>query len=121
MPNVTYDRRDFLSWTKHGLGSAALATLLLRDGVLHASHIAREAGDPPTHRPPKAKRVIHIVACGGVSQIDSFDYKPALEKYHGKELGGDERGDVIYKYRRSQVEMIKRRGLLKELEQDEEF
>ncbi|MBS3113399.1 translation initiation factor eIF-1A [Candidatus Woesearchaeota archaeon] len=37
------------------------------------------------------------------------------------ELGGDERGDVIYKYRRNQVDLIKKRGFLKELEQEEEF
>ncbi len=37
------------------------------------------------------------------------------------DLGGDERGDVIYKYRKSQVDMLKRRGFLKELEQEEEF
>lgn len=37
------------------------------------------------------------------------------------DLGGDERGDVIYKYRGSQVDAIKKRGLLKELEQVEEF
>lgn len=37
------------------------------------------------------------------------------------ELGGDERGDIIYKYRKSQVDLLKKRGLLSELEQDEEF
>jgi translation initiation factor 1A len=37
------------------------------------------------------------------------------------ELGGDERGDVVYKYRNTQVDILKKRGLLKELVQTEEF
>ena len=40
--------------------------------------------------------MIHIVACGGVSQVDSFDYKPELAKYHGKSLDGDEKPDVFF-------------------------
>ena len=46
----------------------------------------------PTRRPhfaPKAKRVIHICLCGGLSHVDSFDYKPELAKYHGKPLPGE--------------------------------
>ncbi len=37
------------------------------------------------------------------------------------ELGGDERGDVVYKYRPTQVEILKRKGMLKEIEQTNEF
>jgi len=40
----------------------------------------------PPHFPAKAKRVIHIFANGGPSQVDTFDPKPALTKYHGKPL-----------------------------------
>ena len=49
----------------------------------------------PTHEPP-AKRIIHIVLCGGLSQVDSFDYKPDLEKLHGKSLVAEERPDVFF-------------------------
>jgi len=42
-----------------------------------------------THFAPRAKRVIHIFANGGPSQVDSFDYKPALAKYDGKEMPGE--------------------------------
>ncbi|MDB4587437.1 DUF1501 domain-containing protein, partial [Akkermansiaceae bacterium] len=35
---------------------------------------------------PKAKRVIHLCLCGGVSQVDTFDYKPKLAEMHGKSL-----------------------------------
>jgi len=37
------------------------------------------------------------------------------------ELGGDEKGDIIFKYRPSQVEWLKRKGYLKKLEETEEF
>ncbi len=89
-------RRDFFSWTKNGLGGAALATLLLRDGLATAAPVPGEAGDPPPHLPVTAKRIIHVVLCGGFSQIDSFDYKPTLEKYHGKPLGSAEKPDVFF-------------------------
>ncbi|MEL6926001.1 MAG: DUF1501 domain-containing protein, partial [Bacteroidota bacterium] len=37
------------------------------------------------HFAPKAKRVIYLHMAGGPSQLELFDYKPALEKLHGKE------------------------------------
>ncbi len=89
-------RRGFFSWTKTGLGGAALASLLLRSGDVRSAVVPGEAHDPPPHFAPKAKRIIHIVACGGVSQIDTFDYKPELAKRHGQTLGGDERPDVFF-------------------------
>jgi len=91
-----FDRRDFLSWTSCGIGGAALASLLLREGVVSAAPVLGEADDPPPHLPAKAKRVIHVTACGGVSQIDTFDYKPQLEKLHGQPLSGSERPDVFF-------------------------
>ena len=89
-------RRDFLSWTRNGLLTAALASLWQRDGLLHAAPIPGEASDPPPHRTPKAKRVIHIYACGGVSHIDTFDYKAELLQQHGKSLNSSERPDVFF-------------------------
>ena len=41
------------------------------------------------HFAPKAKRVIHLFANGGPSQIDTFDPKPLLAKYAGKPLPKD--------------------------------
>ena len=40
----------------------------------------------PPHFPAKAKRVIHIFANGGPSQVDTFDPKPELARWHGKPL-----------------------------------
>jgi hypothetical protein len=89
-------RRDFLDWVRYGLGSAALTTLLARDGVLRAERVPGEAADPPPHHPAQAMRAIHICACGAMSHVDSFDYKPELERLHGKSLATDDRPDVFF-------------------------
>ena len=93
---VLLDRRDFFDWVKFGLGGAALTTLLQKENVLHAAPVPPEAGDPPPHHTGRAKRVIHICATGGFSQVDSFDYKPELDKQHGKPLVSEERPDVFF-------------------------
>ncbi len=87
-PNMI-NRRDFLDWAKGGLGGAAASSLLLREG--QASPDAK-----PAHSRPPASRVIHICLCGGLSQVDSFDYKPALDRLHGKSLQAEERPDVFF-------------------------
>ena len=89
-------RRDFLSWSAAGLGSVALTSLLARDGVVRAAGVPGEGSHPPPHFPAKAKRIIHVYACGGVSQVDTFDYKPELVKQHGKPLTSSERPDVFF-------------------------
>lgn len=64
-------RRNFLQKASLGFGSLALAGLY---------------GAPMTpHHPPPAKNVIFLFMEGGVSQVDSFDYKPMLSKYHGED------------------------------------
>jgi hypothetical protein len=89
-------RRDFFSFASAGIGSVALTGLLLREGVVSAAPVLGEADDPCPHLRPKARRMIHVVATGGVSQVDSFDYKPELEKRHGQPLGGSEKPDVFF-------------------------
>jgi len=90
------DRRELFSWAKNGLGSIALTSLLMRDRSAYAAVVPGEADDPFPHHAAKAKRVIHVVLCGGLSQVDTFDYKPELETFHGKPLGGDEKPDVFF-------------------------
>lgn len=93
-------RREFFSWSSAGLGCIALPALLSEEQQLctpvHAATVPGEAADPPPHFPAKAKRVIHIYACGGVSQVDTFDYKPELAKLNGKSLTSSERPDVFF-------------------------
>lgn len=91
-----HNRRCLMEWASRGIGATALLSLLMRDGVVFADQRPEKGTDTSIDVPiQKAKRVIHIVACGGVSQIDTFDYKPELEKHHGKSLSG-ERPDVFF-------------------------
>ena len=88
------DRRNLLHFASGGLLTAALAHLGSRTSA--AAPVAGEAKDRPPHHPPKAKRVVHFCLCGGYSQIDTFDYKPALAELHGKPLGASEKPEVFF-------------------------
>src|SRR5918999_415118 len=80
-------RRSFLADTGMGFTGLAIGAMLLRDGVARAYEGA--AWQPPTGQPhfaPKAKSVIWIFLCGGVSHLESFDVKPELYKYAGKSI-----------------------------------
>ncbi|MBI1346413.1 DUF1501 domain-containing protein [bacterium] len=79
-PAAAVTRRHFFSTTATGIGGAALASLLTRDG--HAA--GGLAGLP--HHPPKAKRVIYLFMNGAPPHIDTFDYKPEMEKHRGEEI-----------------------------------
>ena len=72
-------RRCALQATANGFGLVAANWLLGRE-ALGASSPYREKA---VQFSPKAKRVIHICALGGVSHVDTFDYKPELKKRHG--------------------------------------
>ena len=85
-----HDRRRFLAESGAGLGGIALAWLLNQE---------RAAGaDPRTgpHFPAKAKRVIHVFSPGGVSQVDTFDHKPELDKADGKKIEGKGEVDTFF-------------------------
>ncbi len=85
MPLTFPDRRDFFSWATRGVGATALLHLLARDGLVAAPHF-----------PAKAKRVVQITLVGGLSHLDSFDYKPALAKFHGQTLKMDAPPDIFF-------------------------
>jgi hypothetical protein len=84
---LALSRRHFLWNTAGGLGGIALAWLLNRDQS-RAANVAGVSSARAPHFAPKAKRVVQIFCCGGVSHIDTFDYKPELERLHGKTLEG---------------------------------
>ena len=77
-PWIRSSRRDFLGRLGGGLGGAALAQLLGQEGLLAASP------DRPAPRIPKVRRVIQLFMNGGASQMDLFDYKPALFQRAGE-------------------------------------
>ena len=76
-------RREALARCGTGLGMLALAGVLADDAA--ASPIDPLAPKKP-HFPAKAKHVVHLFMNGGPSQVDTFDPKPMLDKYHGKPL-----------------------------------
>jgi Protein of unknown function (DUF1501) len=75
-------RRSFLNQAYNDVGALALSGIL--------AHEARAFDKPPSAKPPhlkrKAKNCIFLFMQGGVSQMDSFDYKPVLNELHGKPL-----------------------------------
>ena len=75
--NPLLSRRQLLMQSGLGMGGLALSGLVQND--LSASTRLH-------HFAPKAKHVIHLFMNGGPSHVDTFDPKPALEKYAGKEL-----------------------------------
>ncbi len=87
-------RRDFLRLSSNSLFGTALASMCIQEPVQADGMKAEAKGTP--HHPPKAKRVVHFCLCGGVSQIDSFDYKPELQRFHGKSLQSDERPATFF-------------------------
>lgn len=83
--SLGFNRRKFLSRMSIGLGSAALGSLLIPD--LFSGNSSEEAimqGIP--HFAPKAKRVIYLFQNGAPSQLETFDYKPMLNKMMGQNL-----------------------------------
>ena len=89
-------RRQFFGQSATGIGTAALAALLnpelFADGPPNPSSQGKGAL-PATHFPARAKRVIYLFMHGGPSQMELFDYKPALSKWNGTELPDSVRGD----------------------------
>ena len=81
-------RRDFLKKSSLGFGSIALSSLLGPTFGSAQNTLPQTnpmAGRTP-HFVPKAKRVIYLFQSGGPSQIETYDYKPALSKWHGREI-----------------------------------
>lgn len=90
------DRRGFLSWVSSGLGGAALASLLASEGRTQPAQSPLHSAARAPHHAPRATRAIHICLCGGLSQVDSFDYKPELMRLHGQSLNATEQPDVFF-------------------------
>lgn len=79
--HLPLSRRRFFSQIGGGFAGLALSQMLARE--TSAAGIA--------HHPAKVKRVIQLFMTGGASPMDTFDYKPALEKLHGQMLGPKEK------------------------------
>ena len=84
-------RREMLRRCGTGFGMMALGSLMDGSGLLTpsikaAGQVALPLAPRSPHFAPKAKRVVHLFMNGGPSQVDTFDPKPALDRFHGKPL-----------------------------------
>lgn len=86
------DRRRFLSHTATALSSIALTNLLHREGLLAAGtplmDPARPFASRAPHFPAQARNIVVIFCAGAVSQLETWDYKPALIRHDGQPLEG---------------------------------
>ncbi len=87
-------RRAFLQEGAGSVGMMALASLLQADGgessMPSDSGVQRIGGlDALPHFAPKAKRIIYLLQNGGPTHVDLFDWKPAIQKMHGKPVPSD--------------------------------
>jgi hypothetical protein len=85
------NRRQFLNRTATGFGAAAFAALAARQGSAATSSIGNSQSairNPSPLYPARAKRVIFLFLNGGPSHVDTFDPKPALQKYEGQQPTG---------------------------------
>jgi hypothetical protein len=76
-------RRALFGKAAHGVGIAALGSLLAEDGfALPADKLAPVL----PHFAPKAKRVIYLFQNGAPAHVELFDYKPKLKEWHGRQI-----------------------------------
>ena len=85
---MTPSRREFVTQAT-ALGSVALTWLSARDA-------RADAPISGPHHAARARRVIQVFCPGGVSHVDTFDYKPELEKQHGKPMTGKGKADTFF-------------------------
>jgi len=75
-------RRQMLRQSAAGIGSVALASLLRQESATADSDGSLQPRD--SHFTPKVRNVIFLYMDGGVSQVDTFDPKPRLDRDHGR-------------------------------------
>ena len=83
MNNIEFNRRQLLKGSSAFLTYAAMAGLNAEESTPKPNYLI----------PAKAKRIIYLCHSGGQSQLDLFDYKPELKKWHGKELPASVKGN----------------------------
>lgn len=86
-------RRQFLWNIGGGFGGLAISQMLARDTVAAETNPVppRSELNGGIHHRAKVKRVIQLFMTGGASPMDTYDYKPELERLHGQELGPKEK------------------------------
>src|SRR4051794_37257428 len=83
-------RRHFLADMGMGFTGLVLGAMLHQDG--RAQDMSSPVGP---HFAPKAKSVIWLFMCGGVSHVESFDVKPELNRYAGMTIANTRHRHVL--------------------------
>ena len=84
IPYTSDTHRSFLWRSGGGLGGLALAHLMGSTGL--CSRQPQPEFNGGIHHRAKVRRVVQLFMNGGASPMDTFDYKPALEKHHGEKI-----------------------------------
>src|SRR5258706_15979748 len=87
-------RRGFLTQAGGGFFGAALGALWAQDGKITGAHLG-------SHFKPKAKSVIFLFMCGGISHIDTLD--PKDNKYAGQLIDAIGFGDKVAPMKRAGI------------------
>lgn len=99
MSNPTVSRRQMLSQTACGFGALATTAMLSGERSALASELL--------HHAPKAKRIIFLFMQGGVSQVDSFDYKPSLAARDGQKIMFDDARQLAKQGKRTEHRLMR--------------
>jgi len=83
-------RRQFLKDAGLGFGSLALASMLQGEAPAAEAIAGGPLAPKQPHLPPKVKSIIWLFMTGAPSQVDTWDYKPELQKRDGQELAGSD-------------------------------
>ncbi|MEZ6081145.1 MAG: DUF1501 domain-containing protein [Pirellulaceae bacterium] len=102
MLNPFISRRQALQRAACGFGSLAATALLAGDQARAGTHSLTQG----LHHRAAAKRVIFLFMQGGVSQVDSFDYKPLLNQRHGQVLTFDDARQLAKTAKRTEQHLM---------------
>ena len=87
MSGLFFSRREALQLASCGFGSLALSRMLAGEEIAVGNNPLQAK---QSHHVARAKRIIFLFMQGGPSQVDTFDYKPILEKRHGEKMPFDD-------------------------------
>ncbi len=105
MPQTTVTRRTALQTAGCGFGQLALAGLLNQSA---SANVPNPIAARQPHLPARAKRIIFLFMQGGPSHVDSFDYKPQLDKRDGEVLPFDDARDIANTGKRGSQQRLKK-------------
>ena len=105
MHQTTVTRRTALKTAGCGFGQLALAGLLNQSA---SANVPNPLAARQSHLPARAKRIIFLFMQGGPSHVDSFDYKPQLDKRDGEVLPFDDAREIANTGKRGSQQRLKK-------------